>query len=143
MEFSENILNNELCFQLYVASKEIVKLYKPLLDTYHLTYTDFITLLALKDEMTVNDLGKILFLDSGTLSPLLKKLEKQDLILRKRSLLDERKVCVSLTPKGALIREKLPCVSQKVYEDNLEEHPIDYLSLLLELRKLNTLFQKK
>lgn len=143
MEFSENILNNELCFQLYVASKEIVKLYKPLLDTYHLTYTDFITLLALKDEMTVNDLGKILFLDSGTLSPLLKKLEKQDLILRKRSLLDERKVCVSLTPKGTLIREKLPCVSQKVYEDNLEKHPIDYLSLLLELRKLNTLFQKK
>ena len=143
MTTSKNILDAELCFQLYVASKEIIKLYKPQLEAYDLTYTEFITLLALEGEMTVNDLGNSLFLDSGTLSPLLKKLEKKQLIGRKRSLEDERKVLITLTEQGQTIREELPCVSQKIYEENLNQQPIDMRHLLLELQKLNQLFVKE
>jgi len=143
MTTSKNILDAELCFQLYVASKEIIKLYKPQLEAYDLTYTEFITLLALEGEMTVNDLGSALFLDSGTLSPLLKKLEKKQLICRKRSLEDERKVLITLTEQGQTIREELPCVSQKIYEENLDQQPIDMHHLLLELQKLNQLFVKE
>ena len=143
MTTSKTILDAELCFQLYVASKEIIKLYKPQLEAYDLTYTEFITLLALEGELTVNELGSALFLDSGTLSPLLKKLEKKQLITRKRSLEDERKVLITLTDKGRTIREELPCVSQKIYEENLDQQPIDMRHLLLELQKLNQLFVKE
>jgi len=95
-------LDNQLCFSLYVCSKEIIRKYKPLLDPYGLTYTGYIILLALWEEenVTVKDLGKKLYLDSGTLTPMLKKLESQDYITRTRSSSDERNVFIQLTQKG-------------------------------------------
>ena len=95
-------LENQLCFSLYVCSKEIIRKYKPLLDPYGLTYTGYILMMALweEDEITIKDLGKKLFLDSGTLTPLLKKLEAQGYINRNRSEKDERNVYISLTKKG-------------------------------------------
>lgn len=102
-QFNELLkLDNQLCFALYVCSKEIIKKYKPLLDPLGLTYTGYITMLALweKDEITVKDLGQKLYLDSGTLTPLLKKLESQGLVTRIRSLSDERNVVIKLTDKG-------------------------------------------
>lgn len=96
------MLDNQLCFSLYVCSKEIIKKYKPLLDPYGLTYTGYIIMLALweEDNVTVKNLGKRLYLDSGTLTPMLKKLESQHYIKRTRSLNDERNVFIELTTKG-------------------------------------------
>ena len=97
---SNSILNKELCFQLYIASKEIIKQYKPYLKKYDLTYTNFIALLTLEDGMTVNELGEELYLDSGTLSPLLKKLEQKGYLVQKRSRSDERIVKLFLSVDG-------------------------------------------
>ena len=111
-------LDNQLCFSLYVCSKEIIRQYKPLLDPYGLTYTGYIILMALweEDNITIKKLGEKLFLDSGTLTPLLKKLEAQGYINRNRSKMDERHVYISLTKKGKdfqdealIIPEKLVC----------------------------------
>jgi len=101
-------LDNQLCFALYVCSKEVIRKYKPLLDPLGLTYTGYITLLALweKDDVTVKDLGKKLYLDSGTLTPLLKKLEVLGYIERSRSSSDERNVYIKLTPKGYKIKSE-------------------------------------
>ncbi|NLL00816.1 MAG: MarR family transcriptional regulator [Clostridiales bacterium] len=95
-------LENQLCFSLYVCSKEIIRKYKPILDPYGLTYTGYIIMMALweEDEVTIKNLGKKLFLDSGTLTPLLKKLEAQGYITRNRSEKDERNVYINLTKKG-------------------------------------------
>lgn len=95
-------LDNQLCFAMYAASKEITRLYKPFLDELGITYTQYITLLVLweKDNITVKELGDKLFLDSGTLTPLLKKLESMDIVKRIRDTKDERNVYVLLTDKG-------------------------------------------
>lgn len=99
-------LDNQLCFALYVCSKEIIKKYKPILEPLGLTYTGYITMLALweEDGITVKDLGNRLYLDSGTLTPLLKKLESQDFITRIRSSNDERNVVITLTEKGRTLK---------------------------------------
>ncbi|MDF2587333.1 MAG: hypothetical protein K0S41_1174 [Anaerocolumna sp.] len=99
-------LDNQLCFALYVCSKEIIRKYKPILDPLGLTYTGYITLLALweEDNITVKDLGKRLYLDSGTLTPLLKKLEASGYIERERSSTDERNVVIRLTKKGLQLK---------------------------------------
>lgn len=100
-------LDNQLCFALYVCSKEIIKKYKPILDPLGLTYTSYITLLALWEEEHINvkELGKKLYLDSGTLTPILKKLESANLVERKRSESDERNVYISLTKEGLSLKE--------------------------------------
>lgn len=109
-------LDNQLCFSLYVCSKEIIRLYKPLLDPYGLTYTGYIILMALweQDQITVKDLGKKLFLDSGTLTPMLKKLESLGYVLRTRSRQDERNVYIELTEKGVEFREEALQIPQKI-----------------------------
>jgi len=101
-------LENQLCFSLYVCSKEIIKKYKPLLDPYGLTYTGYIILLALweEDNITVKELGKRLYLDSGTLTPMLKKQESQHFIKRTRSSSDERNVFIQLTDKGTELKSE-------------------------------------
>lgn len=101
-------LDNQLCFALYVCSKEIIKKYKPILEPLGLTYTGYITMLALweEDNLTVKDLGNKLFLDSGTLTPLLKKLESQHFINRVRSSNDERNVVITLTEKGRELKSQ-------------------------------------
>ncbi len=101
-------LDQQMCFLLYANSRNIIKMYKSLLDPYHLTYTQYITMIALweKDHQTVSDLGQRLSLDSGTLTPLLKKLEKENYVKRVRDVEDERKVIVELTSKGKLLSEE-------------------------------------
>ncbi len=100
------MLDNQLCFSLYVCSKEIIKKYKNLLDPYGLTYTGYIIMMALweKDDVTVKELGKRLYLDSGTLTPMLKKLESLEYIKRIRSSSDERNVYIQLAPKGSELK---------------------------------------
>ena len=101
-------LENQLCFPLYVASKEIIKRYRPFLETIDLTYTQYITMLVLWEKKSINvkDLGKRLFLDSGTLTPLLKSLEAKGLVNRTRSTNDERILLVTITEKGEVLKEK-------------------------------------
>lgn len=100
-------LDNQLCFALYVASKEIIRMYKPLLDPLGLTYTSYIAMLVLweKDEITIKALGERLSLDTGTLTPLLKKMEADGLLKRRRSPLDERQVYIFLTDKGKQLKK--------------------------------------
>ena len=101
-------LSNQLCFPLYAASRETIKLYKPHLDKLDLTYTQYITMMVLweKKQQTVKELGAALYLDSGTLTPLLKKLEDKGLVRRNRSELDERNLIVSITEQGEALREQ-------------------------------------
>ena len=102
------LLDNQLCFALYVCSKEIIRKYKPFLDPLGLTYTSYITMMALweKDNVNVKELGSHLYLDSGTLTPILKKLEKQGYIRRQRSKEDERNVVIHLTKQGLELKDK-------------------------------------
>ena len=102
-------LKNQICFPLYACSKEIIRRYKPFLDEVDLTYTQYITMMALweNESMNVRELGSCLFLDSGTLTPLLKKLENKGYIMRSRSKDDERNLIVTLTDKGWELREQM------------------------------------
>ena len=95
-------LENQLCFPLYIASKEVIKKYRPLLDALDLTYTQYITMMVLweKKELNVKTLGNILLLDSGTLTPLLRKLETKGYINRVRNEEDERNLVITITDKG-------------------------------------------
>lgn len=109
-------LENQLCFPLYVCSKEIVRRYKPYLDELNLTYTQYIAMMVLWEEreVTVTELGKQLFLDSGTLTPLLKKLEQKGFVTRKRMESDERNVCISITDKGDRLKEEAVRIPEKM-----------------------------
>jgi len=106
------LLDNQLCFALYSASLAMTKLYKPLLDELGLTYPQYLAMLALweRDGVTVSSLGERLSLDSGTLTPLLKRLEAAGLVARIRDVADERRVHVSLTAAG----RKLKARAQKI-----------------------------
>lgn len=101
-------LDNQICFPLYAVSKEIVRKYTPFLDEIDLTYTQYIVMMVLWEhkQMSVKELGKKLYLDSGTLTPVLKNLEKKELVTRKRSKEDERFLVVGITDKGMELREK-------------------------------------
>lgn len=101
-------LDNQICFPLYAASKEVIRKYRPHLDALGLTYTQYITLMVMweNERMNVKDLGTELFLDSGTLTPVLKSLEQKEYITRERSKDDERVLFATITPKGLKLREK-------------------------------------
>ncbi len=101
-------LSNQMCFPLYATSKGIVKRYTPLLNELNLTYTQYITMMVLweRKQIGVKQLGDHLFLDSGTLTPLLKKLEIQGLLTRTRSQADERNLIVEITEQGELLKEQ-------------------------------------
>lgn len=101
-------LENQLCFPLYACSKEIIRKYKPFLDELDLTYTQYITMMVLWEYNLVNvkTLGEMLFLDSGTLTPLLKKLESKGYITRSRNSNDERNLMISITDKGKELKEQ-------------------------------------
>lgn len=101
-------LENQLCFPLYAAAKEVVRKYKPLLDKIDLTYTQYITMMVLWEHksISVKKLGECLYLDSGTLTPLLKNLEKKNYVTRKRSKEDERVLDVTITEEGMALRDK-------------------------------------
>ena len=101
-------LENQLCFPLYAAARSTIRLYKPLLDKLDLTYTQYITMMVLweRRSLTAKELGDLLFLDSGTLTPLLKKMEAKGLLTRKRSSVDERSLVVTVTDAGMALREE-------------------------------------
>ncbi|MCM1181917.1 MAG: MarR family transcriptional regulator [Roseburia sp.] len=101
-------LENQLCFPLYACSKEVIRRYKPYLDRLDLTYTQYIAMMVLweKKEVTVKELGSSLYLDSGTLTPLLKKLEDKGYVERRRSQEDERNLIVSITQAGEDLKER-------------------------------------
>lgn len=107
-EFEELKLCNQLCFPLYACAKEVVRMYKPYLDEFDLTYTQYITMLVLweQGEISVKQLGEVLYLDSGTLTPVLKKLEQKGYLHRERSKEDERVLLVTLTEVGERLKEK-------------------------------------
>ena len=107
-EYVQLKLEGQLCFPLYVASKEIIRKYKPYLEDLDLTYTQYIAMMVLweKGQVNVKELGASLFLDSGTLTPLLKKLEGKGYITRNRSKLDERNLDVVITEEGEALKEK-------------------------------------
>ncbi len=109
-------LENQLCFPLYACSREIIKAYKPFLDPLNLTYTQYIVMMVLWEEkcISVRDLGEKLFLDSGTLTPLLKKMEQNGLLSRRRSSEDERVVLVEITEQGTALREQALAVPQQM-----------------------------
>ena len=109
-------LEKQLCFPLYAASKEVIRKYKPFLDEINMTYTQYITMLVLWEHNNINvkELGEKLFLDSGTLTPLLKTLEQKGYLKRNRSSEDERNLIVSLTNDGIKLREKAKDVPSKI-----------------------------
>jgi DNA-binding MarR family transcriptional regulator len=126
-------LDNQLCFPLYAVSKEIVRKYKPFLDEVDLTYTQYIVMMVVweEEQVSVKEMGKKLFLDSGTLTPVLKTLEKKGLIERTRSKEDERNLIVTLTPSGKALKDKAVKIPAQIGgclnispEDAVELHKI-------------------
>ncbi|MDO4536328.1 MAG: MarR family transcriptional regulator [Clostridium perfringens] len=132
-KFESLKLSNQVCFPLYAASREIIKLYKPFLDRFNLTYTQYITMLVLweDEKITIKELCKKLYLDSGTLTPVIKKLESMGLIIKYRDRSDERVVIVELTNEGKELKEEVIKVPEQIFcrvGGNVEE--------LLTLKKL-------
>lgn len=109
-------LDNQICFPLYAVSKEIIRRYKPFLEEIDLTYTQYITMMVMWEEkcICVKDLGSRLYLDSGTLTPVLKTLEKKGYITRTRSKDDERVLNVEITKDGEALKKKALDIPQKV-----------------------------
>ncbi|TXC91223.1 MarR family transcriptional regulator [Metabacillus litoralis] len=111
-------LENQLCFKLYTAEKEIMKIYRTLLEDLGVTYPQYLALLVLWEEqdISVKKLGEKLFLDSGTLTPMLKRMEVNGLITRKRSIEDERVVLIALTEKGEGLQQEATCIPKQLVE---------------------------
>ncbi len=137
-------LDNQLCFSLYVCSKEVIKRYKPLLEPYGLTYTGYITMMALweKDNVNVKELGSRLFLDSGTLTPLLKKLEAQGYVERTRDPRDERNIIIRLTDKGNELKNMAVCVPRQMI-DGLDIGNMKAVVLMKTLHQLMDAFAEE
>ena len=110
------MLDNQICFAVYSTAHAFNRVYKPLLDKLGLTYPQYLVMLALweRDDVPVKDIGERLFLDSGTLTPLLKRLEAAGLVKRTRSTEDERQVLIELTSQGHALKEKARAVPQGV-----------------------------
>lgn len=109
-------LENQLCFPLYAAAKEVVRRYRPLLDALSLTYTQYLVMLVLWEhgQMSVKELGEKLFLDSGTLTPVLKSLEQKGHLVRRRSEADERVLLLTLTAGGEALKERAISIPQQL-----------------------------
>ena len=109
-------LDNQICFAVYSTAHAFNRVYKPLLDKLGLTYPQYLVMLVLweRDGVPVKDIGERLFLDSGTLTPLLKRLEAAHLVKRTRSREDERQVLIALTPQGHALKDKARAVPQSI-----------------------------
>lgn len=133
-------LDNQLCFPLYACAKEIVSKYKPFLDEIDLTYTQYITMMVMweQKEINVKTLGEYLYLDSGTLTPVLKKLEAKAYLSRRRSREDERNLIVTITEQGEALREKAAHIPEKIracIDLSYEEAAVLYKTLYKVLGK--------
>lgn len=136
-------LKNQVCFKHYVISKEIIKKYRPFLKPLGLTYTGYITMLVLweKDGISVKTLSEELYLDSGTLTPLLKKLENQGYLTRERKEDDERVVIVKLTERGRALKEKARTIpydlSRSIFPYEIDEEELkQHIESLDEVMKM-------
>lgn len=132
-------LGEHLCFSLYACSRAILRMYRPYLDELELTYPQYLVLVTLweKEKSTIKELGEALDLDTGTLTPLLKRMEAAGLIERQRDSIDERVVNVLITSKGKALQAKAACVPQSLIDAtdmNLEEinQLNDSINLLLQ-----------
>jgi len=137
-------LENQICFAIYACSRELTKLYRPLLQELGLTYTQYVTMLALweQDQVTVSTLGAKLYLDSGTLTPLLKKLESAGHITRTRDKNDERNVVIALTEQGRQLREKAVDIPEKLL-CQLDASPEEGGLLLTQMQELMARVQQR
>ncbi|MBQ8803857.1 MAG: MarR family transcriptional regulator [Tyzzerella sp.] len=135
-------IENQICFPLYACSREIIKQYKPFLDELDLTYTQYLVMMVLweKKVATVKELGTTLYLDSGTLTPLLKKLESKGLITRARSKTDERNLDVAITEQGEELKEQALSVPEQIAKcSNLEpEEAVMLYKILYKILKQGT-----
>ena len=136
-EFDCLKLENQICFPLYACSKEIIKKYKPFLDEIDLTYTQYITMMVLWEEKEINvkNLGEKLYLDSGTLTPLLKKLESKGYIIRKRASNDERNLIISITKQGIDLKKKCKEIPSKISKC-IDLNPKEVIELYKMLYKI-------
>ncbi|MEC0123894.1 MarR family winged helix-turn-helix transcriptional regulator [Paenibacillus pabuli] len=112
-------LDNQLCFAIYACSREITKMYQPYLEVLGVTYSQYLVLMVLweREECTVKEIGEALYLDSGTLTPLLKRLQSAGHIHRERSAQDERKVLITLTESGRELRNKALSIPAAIQDD--------------------------
>lgn len=127
-------LENQMCFPLYACAKEVVRQYKPFLDEIDLTYTQYIAMMVMWERKKVNvkELGEYLYLDSGTLTPLLKKLEQKGYILRTRAKVDERNLIITLTEAGEALRERAVTIPYRMNGCvHLEKGEVEELHRLL------------
>jgi DNA-binding MarR family transcriptional regulator len=125
-------LDHQLCFALYSASLAMTKVYKPLLEPLGLTYPQYLVLLVLweGDGLTVSQLGERLNLDSGTLTPLLKRLQAQGLVQRLRDVADERRVLLQLSPAGRALKQRAVAVPQGIVAACADACPLDEIQSL-------------
>lgn len=135
----EKVLEDQLCFLLYASSREMTKKYKPLLDKLEVTYPQYLVLLLLweQDTLTVKKLGELLALDSGTLTPMLKRMEQNGLIVRERSTEDERSVMIKLTGKGLGLQAEACFIPDRISAMSGEDKKVveDLKASLLQLLK--------
>ncbi len=135
----EKVLEDQLCFLLYASSREMTKKYKPLLDKLEVTYPQYLVLLLLweQDTLTVKKLGELLALDSGTLTPMLKRMEQNGLIVRERSSEDERSVMIKLTEKGLGLQEEACFIPDRISAMSGDDKKVveDLKASLLQLLK--------
>ena len=131
-------IEKQLCFPLYACAKEVVRRYRPFLDPLDLTYTQYIAMMVLWEQrsLTVKELGERLYLDSGTLTPLLKKLEAKGFITRRRSSEDERSLIVTVTEAGDDLREKAKDIPEQMTKANVNLAPDEIRELYRMLYKL-------
>ena len=111
-------LQNQLCFPVYKANRLILRAYQPLLEAMDLTYPQYLVLMVLweHEELSVKEIGDLLMLNTNTLTPLLKRLQKREIIIRERSRSDERKVVVRLTDAGRALREQATDIPEKLFD---------------------------
>lgn len=116
MEYENLKLENQLCFPVYAASRLITREYQPLLDKLGITYPQYLVLMVLweNDRLQVNDIAKKLILNTNTITPLLKRMEKQGLIIKKRSEQDERSVLIQLTKKGLALKAEASLIPEEL-----------------------------
>jgi len=130
-------LKNQLCFKFYALSRHITSLYRPLLDDLGLTYPQYLVLLVLweKNRISVKDLGQHLMLDSGTLTPLLKRMEQKGLVNRQRSAVDERVVEVTLKEGGQQMKDKASCIPEH-FQQSITIEPQELKQFAATLTKM-------
>ena len=140
MAYEQLKLENQICFPIYAASRLITREYQPLLDELGLTYPQYLALLVLweQDGLPVNEIGQKLLLNTNTVTPLLKRMEAQGLVTRRRSADDERRVIVTLTAQGRALQEQAVAIPAKLVA-GLEADDVDeqaFHDMLAQLQKI-------